>query len=339
MAEPESGISVVVCCYNSAARLPETLAHLARQSPPFDWEIVLVDNASTDGTAGVARDCWNSQAAPLRIVHEPTPGLIHARRAGIAAARYDWIGFVDDDNWVCPGWLAVVGEIFSARPEVGACGGDCEPVFETPPPAWFAQHQQNFAVGPQGRQSGPVDPARGYLYGAGLSVRRPALQALHAAGFRSLLAGRTGAGLSSGEDVELCRALTLSGWTLWYDSRLRVRHFMTAGRLRWSYLRRLSRAMGASSVWLEAYEDFSRGRVRRSWVWQARCAAGLLWRNRAVLRSRDRRPEGDEQVLEAEMLLGRLSALLRVAFTYDRVVRSLESAPWRKARSPKEEYA
>ncbi len=56
-----SGASVIVCCYNSAARLPHTLAHLAGQIVPEDffWEIILVNNASTDNTVECATAIWN----------------------------------------------------------------------------------------------------------------------------------------------------------------------------------------------------------------------------------------------------------------------------------------
>src|SRR5436305_10300761 len=119
MTQPSlPGISVIICCYNSAKRLPETLAHLARQNSPIPWEVIVVDNASTDDTARVARECWPSETAPLRIVDEPKSGLIYARVSGLQASRYEWLSFVDDDNWVAPDWLQLVAEIFSSRPEV-----------------------------------------------------------------------------------------------------------------------------------------------------------------------------------------------------------------------------
>src|SRR6185437_5482655 len=69
--ETPLGVSVVICTYNGAARLPRTLAHLAAQenTGAIAWEVLVVDNASTDDTAEVARRCWPAHApAPLRIV-------------------------------------------------------------------------------------------------------------------------------------------------------------------------------------------------------------------------------------------------------------------------------
>ena len=75
--------------------------------------------------------------------------------------------------------------------------------------------------------------------------------ALDAAGFSPRLIGRSGASLAGGEDSELCRALLGAGWVLWYEPRLRLRHFMPAGRLTLAYARRLSFEMGRAAVRLE----------------------------------------------------------------------------------------
>ncbi|HLB90290.1 MAG TPA: glycosyltransferase, partial [Terriglobales bacterium] len=111
-----TGVSAIVCCYNSASRLPATLAHLASQrcEGRFPWEVILVDNASTDGTGRIAQELW-PQDAPvhLRVVHEARLGLAYARQRGISAARYELLSFVDDDNWVCPNWVQLVWELMS----------------------------------------------------------------------------------------------------------------------------------------------------------------------------------------------------------------------------------
>src|SRR5215468_3703384 len=98
------GVSVIICCYNSSTRLPDTLSHLGRQNvrPSIPWEVVIVNNASTDNTTVVAHQCWPSDAPTvLRVVYEPRLGLSHARSRGLSEARYEIVSFVDDDNWVC----------------------------------------------------------------------------------------------------------------------------------------------------------------------------------------------------------------------------------------------
>src|ERR1700722_4190557 len=195
------GVSVVICCHNSAERLPKMLAHLSAQKVPagVPWEVLVVDNASTDATAEVARQHWPKDArASLRVVGEPQPGLTHARERGFAEATGDIISFIDDDNWVCPEWVATVSDVMTTRTDVGACGGTGEAEPKTNLPWWFETFQGDFAVGPQGAEPGDVTWTRGYLWGAGLSIRKAAWSQLIEKGYRSLLPDRQGASLSAG---------------------------------------------------------------------------------------------------------------------------------------------
>ncbi len=80
------GVSIIICCYNSAHRLPKTLAHLKTQvvSQIIPWEVIVVDNASTDGTDQVAKTQWGElPGVPFRVVNEPRPGLSNARNLGV----------------------------------------------------------------------------------------------------------------------------------------------------------------------------------------------------------------------------------------------------------------
>lgn len=254
---PALGTSFIVCCFNSSDRLPRTLEHLSRVRPPTGaaWEVVVVDNASTDATAAVARDCWTKAGgpAPLSIVSESERGLMYARLRGIRAARQDILCFVDDDNWIGEDWAVVLNELFARDPALGAAGGLGRPVFEGPAPQWFDSVQWAYAVGPQASASGEVPPERSFLFGAGLAVRRDALLDLLAGGFQPSIHGRRGAALSAGDDSELCFALTLAGWKLRYDSRLVFQHLIASQRLERDNARRLVRGLGEASAFLDAY--------------------------------------------------------------------------------------
>src|SRR5215472_9609045 len=124
------GVSIVICCHNSALLLPETLACLQAQTFSGvrpDCEVIVVDNASTDQTSQAARHHWPSDGPiPLRIVQEPKLGLTAARLRGIAEAQYEFVCFVDDDNRVASDWVESVFRLMSAHPQIGACGGRIE---------------------------------------------------------------------------------------------------------------------------------------------------------------------------------------------------------------------
>ena len=92
----------------------------------------MVDNASTDSTTKLARSCWEDGPVPLRIIREAKLGLQCARERGLKEAKYDFIGFVDDDNWVAPDWVRVAYETLESDSSLGALGSICDPVFEEP---------------------------------------------------------------------------------------------------------------------------------------------------------------------------------------------------------------
>jgi hypothetical protein len=109
-----------------------------------------------------------------------------------------------------------------------------------------------YAVGPQaGHFRGNKSLSR--LYGAGLTVRKSALDELNARGFSPMLSGRVGTALSAGDDSELCYALALAGWDLDYDRHLVFEHVIPAKRLSETYLVDLYKGFGASSAALDLY--------------------------------------------------------------------------------------
>jgi glycosyltransferase involved in cell wall biosynthesis len=317
-------LSVVICCHNSAARLEPTLNHLAAQTglTPSQWEVVLVDNGSTDGTAARALDLWRAAGSPveLRVVPEPKLGLINARLAGIAQARHEILTFVDDDNWVCPDWCATALGLMAAHPEVGVLGSRGEPAFEPGQeiPAWFAPLRHGYATGPQARHSGFIDGPTARFYGAGLTLRRAALNELLQSGFTPLCTGRSGARLTAGEDSELCYALALRGWRLWYEDRLRFSHFIPAGRLTDQYAEKLFHGLGVTSAIEEFYFETARARRpagladRLRGIESLRVANALrhwLRRRLAVLLAAPGTPKRVLAEIEARFFEGRLEGM------------------------------
>ncbi len=233
------GVTIVICTYNGARMLPDTLAHIAQQRVPphICWEVIVVDNASTDDTSEVVKAVWakSGGTAPFTLLHQPKPGLTYARELALESARYEYIIFCDDDNWLAPDYVSVAYELMQQHPSIGALGGHGELVYETPPPAWAAA-MPIFANGRQASKPGKV--YRNAVYGAGCVIRKSAYMAVATAGFEPMLTDRVGANLSSGGDYEFCYALALIGYDIWYDPSLRFRHFMPRERMEWGYYER-----------------------------------------------------------------------------------------------------
>ena len=164
-----------------------------------------------------------------------------------------------------------------------------------------------------------ITDSRGYLWGAGLCLRKTAWATLAENKFDFLLSDRSGESLSSGGDAELCYALRLSGWRLWYEPRLTMQHYLPASRLTWSYLRRLSRAFGAATAGFDSYDMAQSARpavsaqaLRRTWGWQTFATIRYLLRKPIKLvRASIGSMEGDADALRVENLWGRLLELLR----------------------------
>lgn len=252
----KDGVSIVVCCYNSESRLPETIKHLGlQQADGVDWEIIVVDNASKDNTAKVAEALLQEHCVSIshKVVYEGTPGLNPARIKGFEEAQYELVLFVDDDNWLCDTYVATVHEDFRSNPEIGIIGGHGEPEFEVEPPFWFDTFKENFALGEQGDTGSGVTAKVDLVYGAGFTVRKSIYEKLKQANFSSILTDRVGDSLISGGDNELCIVAGMAGYEVWYDSRLKFKHYMAKGRLTWDYLKKLYFGFGQSKIYLAIY--------------------------------------------------------------------------------------
>src|SRR5262249_51860930 len=122
-------VSVLICSHNGKARIAATLEAVSKCEASFPVEVILIDNTSTDGTAQMASAVWGRLDTSFKfgVVFEPELGLSYARRRGVMEARYEFLVFCDDDNWLSRDYLSTAAEILSG-PGVGAAGGQIEPV-------------------------------------------------------------------------------------------------------------------------------------------------------------------------------------------------------------------
>ena len=314
-----SGLSIVICCHNSSARLRETFTHLSRQEvcAGRPWEVIVVDNGSTDDTATMASQLWSDQRTPMRIVKEPRPGLAFARERGLAEARYDFVSFVDDDNWVAKDWVDTALGFLLEHPDVGALGGSSTAAFEIEPPRWFPGCQHMYAISPPDWSAG--DRTWCFpLWGAGLTLRKQAWLDISRVCIPFLTRGRLGGSMAGGEDVELCYRLLLAGWKLWYEPRLRFQHYMPKERLTWAYARRLHFGAGQAAAALAAYEgvwdssDSRRLGLSQTWEWKLlQTVKSLIRHPGTLLKAIVGRGRNEPSIFGIDLLLGRLSILVR----------------------------
>ncbi|MFZ9662067.1 MAG: glycosyltransferase family 2 protein [Chitinophagaceae bacterium] len=256
-----NGISVVICCFNSAQRITKTLEFLSVQKDvTFPWEIILVNNQSTDNTVEIAASCWKekSSIADLRIIHEPNPGKANALTTGFNHAKYDLILVCDDDNWLQPHYLSRVMGICNEYPTIGMLGGYGKEAWlgeGVPIPDWFEEVQQYYVVGNHIGKSGYLDKGKYQIWGAGSVIRKSIWELLCEKGFKfknSRMAGR-----AQGEDAELAFLIAAAGFPMYFDEELTFIHDLSGGRVSIPQLLDQVRLNAVNMCWVFHYNTVS----------------------------------------------------------------------------------
>jgi len=237
------GVSVVLSTYNRADRLPFALDALLAQSQGAAYEVIVVDNNSTDSTRAVIDHAIARSDGRVRYLFEPRQGLSYGRNAGIAAARSPIIAFSDDDVRVAPDWIAQLKRTFDAHPEFDYVGGRVLPRWLAPPPRWLTDaHWAPLALQDYGDQPIVSSCERAVcLVGANLAFRRRVFDVV---GLFTPSLGRVKDGIGSTEDHDMQLRAWKAGMRGLYDPGLCAEADVTPDRLTKSYHRRWHRGHG-----------------------------------------------------------------------------------------------
>jgi hypothetical protein len=280
-------VSLVISTRNRAPRLGELFVTLSRLEPPDGgWELILVDNGSTDGTAEAIRAFAAAAPCPVRCVHAATPGLSHARNAGLRCAAGSIVAFTDDDCYPRPDYLRAIVDVFEHhRP--GVLGGRVVLHDATDARVGVKDVSDPFEIAPRSF----VRP--GVMHGANLAVRRDVLADI--GGFDPLLGA--GTPCMAGEDTDFIARAVWAGWTARYDPRPVVSHHH-------------GRKPGAAAKRQRESYDRGRGAYYAKWALDARARRTYLhewyWSARRMLSKKDARPIGRELAGASRYLVDRL---------------------------------
>ena len=254
-------LSVIIPTHNpDHGRLARTLSALGRQTlAANEWELVVVDNASGRFPPEEFFPAHASRA--VRVAREPVLGLTSARRRGLLETRAPIVVFVDDDNVLAPDYLAHVARTFAGHPRLGAIGGRSLPEFEQDPAGWQREFLPLLALrdlgdkvvlaagGNRGAASQTRYPAHAAPIGAGMALRREAVQPWLDNLDTASLSDRRGGQLSSAGDNDIVLTLLDHGWEVGYFPELSLTHLIPASRLAPDYLGRLNR--GIQHSWMQ----------------------------------------------------------------------------------------
>ncbi|HJU65020.1 MAG TPA: glycosyltransferase [Gemmatimonadaceae bacterium] len=234
-------VSVVVCTYNRADTVVHCLGTLREQEVPPDlkWEVVVVDNNSTDGTRAAVERFLAEGPHNFRYLFEGRQGKSHALNTGVRCTSGRIIAFLDDDVTVDRRWLANVIRIFEQYRCAGM-GGRIIADWKCEPPSWLRLSDENQFRGiiPDfdfGTEPCPL-PYPEAPFGANAAFTREAFEKY--GGYRTELGPPTVPGVVAGEDTEFGQRLLKAGEVIMYAPDAVVRHPVDEGRLRKAFFRR-----------------------------------------------------------------------------------------------------
>jgi len=247
MGMREVDVSILVCTWNRAELLRRCLRALSEvEVPPrLEWEVLVVNNNSTDDTDAVVAAFQD--ALPIRLLHEPNAGISHARNTAAANASGRLLAWIDDDVAVDRVWLREHLNAAALFPEYGYFGGRIIPQFESAPPTWVTANQAllarpftSFDLGPAAR---PFADDEAPL-SANMLIRAEIL-----AGYRfDINLGRKLHGLLGGEDESLFRRMRAQGLSGRWVPTASAIHFTMNDRLQLDYLRSYFLGLGQTQA-------------------------------------------------------------------------------------------
>jgi Predicted glycosyltransferases len=253
-------LSVIICTYNRRNMVLTALASLRKQTLTYaKFEVIIVDNGSSDGTYNAVQTYLHVDHASLRFTREPLRvqclreernGLAHARNTGLAVANGEVVVFLDDDIIAQPQFLEQLYRTY-CETDADAVGGSVDLHWEAPRPYWLSDYLLDTfglykPLKTRSRMPTGVDFSNSCF-----SVRRSTLQNIGA--FSPFLSKRLHMPISV-EANDLCRRLRQAGYQLWYEPTAQVLHRISQARLERAFMLGRAYWQGRSEI-LADYAD------------------------------------------------------------------------------------
>lgn len=248
-------LSVVIPTKNRSQYLSDLLETLFMQKVgTIDWEIIVVDNASTDDTHQLVEEKINKSPIPLRYVYEPNPGLHQCRHRGTREAIGEIIAFLDDDTILSPEWISGIDLILSQKAD--AVVSKILPKWEVPPPKWLSKLIINgkfsyLTLLDLEDDPKQIDPL--LVWGASFFIRRSLIYEIggfHPDGMPPELIKFRGDG-----ELGFFRKFKHHGYIAWYEPNSIAYHRVSSKRMSLEYLCQRSFNEGISDSYTKIRED------------------------------------------------------------------------------------
>jgi glycosyltransferase involved in cell wall biosynthesis len=259
-------LSVIIPTRNRSTQLKKAIESLTLQTYQREnFEIIIVDNGSTDETRNVVESC--KQYLPnMSYIYEPKLGLHIGRHAGLAIAKGEILVYGDDDIEAFPTWLEGIAESFQ-DPNVSLVGGNDLPRFESAPPDWVEQMWQKTPWGKTigvyslidfGNEVKKISPH--YVYGCNFSIRKKVLLEVggfHPDGMPDDLLKYRGDGESAVSD-----GILLNGYKTLFNPKASVYHWVPKSRMSMEYVYKRGYIQGISNSYADIRKDGKLSRTK-----------------------------------------------------------------------------
>jgi hypothetical protein len=269
-------LSVLIATRDRAQLLEATLGHLRRQQlDGFDWEVVVVDNGSTDETAAVLERA--AEHVPLVVLREPEAGKNRALNRALDAARGRLLVFTDDDMELAPRWLAGYCEAADRWPEYSIFCGPITPIYPDATPAWLREHPYAgpaYAKFAPPQEEGPLTSAT-LPFGGNYAVRSRVMSGVRFC----LKLGPKGKSFPLGDETELLRRLCAQGERVVYLPEANTGHCIQPHQITLDWLLKRAFNIGRGMARLNPNHNGAGG---AGGSWSARYQLTLNWARQAM---------------------------------------------------------
>jgi glycosyltransferase involved in cell wall biosynthesis len=226
-------ISAIICTHNRENYLGAAIDSLLAQEFVGNFEIVVVDNASSDRTKAIVSA--KAEDSRIKYIFEPTIGLSVARNTGAKAAQAEILTYLDDDAVASPQWLKYLYSAYQENPKLAIAGGKITLIWPqgVTAPNWLSPGlAENLGAYDLGEKTIYIQQPGKTPRGLNYSIRRSFLEQI--GGFDPQL-GRIGKNLLSNEELQMTELALAQNWQVMYIPQALVAHNIAPERLKTSW--------------------------------------------------------------------------------------------------------
>lgn len=238
-------LSVILCTYNRERYIYNVLQSIAAGGFG-DYEIVLVNNNSTDGTESECqRFAKDHPEVAMRYCVEKQQGLSYARNRGITESQGEVLVYVDDDAVVNREYLQTYADFFNRNKEAVAAGGPITPRYDgCEEPSWMSHYTRQLVTGELNLGTREREFPKGAFPGGGNAAYRKSV--FNEVGLFNVELGRKGNSLIGAEEKDLFDKMTSRGMKFYYLPNAILYHLIPPKKLTQDYFDRLTYGIGVS---------------------------------------------------------------------------------------------